>query len=251
MATLEELTDPYIHTLRPVPPAGPGVCDICHSGPNEGYSRCYSCTDQTSRVSYPIERVVPVSLMTKSGSNQLYHLLRSYKSPSTSGRRLLVARVAGLLGRFLRDHQICLVGGKNEPSWDLVTTVPSTRGKRDHPLSRAVRGLRTLGHAHADLLAPSTGPFERRARDDMFTITQNAAGTRVLLLDDTLTSGAHLQSAASALQLAGAKVTAAVILGRIINPNYNPACSRIWEWSSTRPFSFDICCLCSSSTPSQ
>jgi phosphoribosylpyrophosphate synthetase len=194
----------------------------------------------------PIERVVPVSLMTKKGSSQLYHLLRSYKSPYTSGTQFLVARVASLIGRFLRDHQVCLARGESEPSWDLVTTVPSTKGKRDHPLTRASRRLCTLGleQPYADLLAPGSGPFERQARDDMFTVTQNVAGARVLLLDDTLVSGAHLQSAASALHLAGAKVTAAVVLGRIIDPHFNAACSRIWEWSSSQSFSFDICCLC-------
>jgi hypothetical protein len=44
---------------------------------------------------------------------------------------------------------------------------------------------------------------------------------RILLIDDTFTSGARLQSAASALALAGATVVAAFTLGRFIRPDYN------------------------------
>jgi hypothetical protein len=39
----------------------------------------------------------------------------------------------------------------------------------------------------------------------------------MLLVDDTMTTGAKLQSAASALNLGGARVVAAVVLGRVID----------------------------------
>src|SRR5680860_217010 len=124
MVTLEELTDPYVASLRPVPPAGIGVCDVCHSGPGTGFPRCYSCSDSTGRVSRPVTQVVPISLMTKSGDDQLYHLLRSYKGFSTNP--MLIVRAAGLIGRHLSIHGVCLTG---DEGWDLVTTVPSTKGK--------------------------------------------------------------------------------------------------------------------------
>jgi predicted amidophosphoribosyltransferase len=40
---------------------------------------------------------------------------------------------------------------------------------------------------------------------------------RILLVDDTFTSGATFQSAASALALGGADVIAGVVIGRVID----------------------------------
>jgi hypothetical protein len=37
------LTDPYLGTFTPVPPAADGICDVCHSAPNPGWPRCLSC----------------------------------------------------------------------------------------------------------------------------------------------------------------------------------------------------------------
>lgn len=239
MATLAELTDPYAGSLRPVPPPGAGVCDVCHGGPNGGFVRCWSCEDSIDRVRYPVTQVLPISLMTTSGNDQLYHLLRSYKR--FSGTPMQIARVAGLIGRHLANHAGCLTG---DDGWDTVTTVPSTRGKTDHPLVKAVRGLRHLGPDYEELLEPDQGPFERHARDDMFKPKSNLDGRRVLLIDDTFTSGSRVQSAASALGQAGAEVVAALVVGRVINPSYNDACDEIWTWSTENEFDFARCALC-------
>jgi hypothetical protein len=65
----------------------------------------------------------------------------------------------------------------------------------------------------------------------------------VLLVDDTFTSGARLQSAASALALGGATVVAGVVVGRFCNPGFNDATQQLWDDASERRFSFDTCCL--------
>ncbi len=239
MATLAELTDPYTASLRAVPPPSPGVCDVCHSGPNGNFSRCWSCSDAIERVTYPVTQVLPISLMTTSGNDQLYHLLRSYKG--FRGTAMQIARVAGLIGRYLAEHAECLVGDKG---WDVVTTVPSTRGKTDHPLVKAVRGLRGLRDDHAELLKSHRGPFTREARDDMFVAVDDLDDCRVLLIDDTFASGARVQSAASALGQAGADVVGALVVGRVISPEYNEACADIWAWSMDETFDFSRCALC-------
>lgn len=69
-------------------------------------------------------------------------------------------------------------------------------------------------------------------------------GARVLVIDDTLTTGARLQSAASALLLNGASAVAAIVVGRVINPEWNDSCRRIWDEARAAQFSFDHCCLC-------
>jgi hypothetical protein len=62
----------------------------------------------------------------------------------------------------------------------------------------------------------------------------------VLLIDDTFTTGATCQSAASALALGGARVVAGVVTGRVIdtgNPNY-PDKLELWEQQRRLRFSF-------------
>lgn len=83
--------------------------------------------------------------------------------------------------------------------------------------------------------------------DRLFKIPQgvDVEGLRVLLLDDTLTSGATIQSAASALSRTGAEVAAGVVVGRVIgtdDPAY-PHRTEAWERQRKIPFSFATCCL--------
>jgi orotate phosphoribosyltransferase len=68
-------------------------------------------------------------------------------------------------------------------------------------------------------------------------------GSRVLLLDDTYTSGAAVQSAASALQMAGAHVVAAVVVGRYVKPDFSDDTRALWDEVMSTAFTFDSCCL--------
>jgi phosphoribosylpyrophosphate synthetase len=70
-----------------------------------------------------------------------------------------------------------------------------------------------------------------------------------LLVDDTLTTSARLQSAASALLLNGASTVVAIVVGRVINPDWNDNSRRIWEQAREIQFSFDQCCLCGPDGP--
>jgi len=64
-----------------------------------------------------------------------------------------------------------------------------------------------------------------------------------LLVDDTYNTGARLHSAASALQLAGADVVAAVPIGRLLDPGQKEATQRFMARARAAPFSFRECCL--------
>jgi hypothetical protein len=245
MATAAPYTDPYLHTYTAVPAGGPGVCAVCRSGPGPGYAVCFSCQEVIRQVSYPAMNVVPISLYTL--NSQLWHVLRYYKDGSGRSAELLATQVAAILARFTARHLRCVaatLGG--DPA--VVTSVPSTRPQPrpgQHPLQTAIMRVGRLAPRYRPLLL--RGPVyvdHNRADDQAFTVPLRLGGERVLLLDDTLTTGARLHSAASALRLNGASAVAAVVIGRVINPEWNENCRRIWDQARATQFTFDQCCLC-------
>lgn len=245
MARVEDYTDPHLRTYTPVPPHGDGICDVCHGCPKPGWRRCWSCSQSIGSVSRPIELVVPISLYRV--GEQLWEGLRGYKygwHAHVRERHLL--RIAATLHRFMRDHAQCVHDAAGD-DWDVVTVVPSKRGREDHPFERAVQLGRDLRRLYRPLLAARhTDQIDRvYGSDDAFAAIEDVGGQRVLLLDDTFTSGATFQSAASALSLAGANVVAGVVIGRVIttnDPRY-PFRDEYWERQRRIPFSFDVCCL--------
>ena len=78
------------------------------------------------------------------------------------------------------------------------------------------------------------------ASDEGFVVGRRVDGERVLMVDDTFTTGARAQSAASALSLAGADVVAIVPVGRVVDPGWEHV-GGWWEGWRRRPFTFDTC----------
>ena len=217
--TVESLTDPFILTFTPPPLIGAGVCAICHGSPNPGWDRCYSCEQTVAQVSRPVELVVPITLCEAMG--QMHHVLRSYKdSPVESVRTRMRLRIAALLYRFLATHRNCIINAAGR-DWDVITTVPSSTGRAGtHPLELVIQHIPPVEQEHATLLSRGPGQLEHNhASDDGYEVTEAVSGRSVLLVDDTFTSGARGQSAACALQLAGAHVVAMVPIGRYIQPD--------------------------------
>jgi len=241
--TARDITDPLLETYTPVPHIGPGVCSVCHGAPNEGYERCYSCQEAMRKVTHPLDLIVPISLSKT--DEQLHHVLRSYKSsPFPEVRRRFTMQIAAMIARFLGSHQQCIVSAAGT-AWDTVTIVPSTAGRVGrHPLLDVIEMVKILGPAYVDLLTPGTTPLGHNVSDDAGLVASHtAAGRAVLLIDDTFTTGARAQSAASALTLAGATVVSALVVGRVINPDWSTASKELWERARAIPFSFDLCCL--------
>jgi predicted amidophosphoribosyltransferase len=246
VATVEEFTNPHLGTYTPPPPAGLGVCDVCHGVPNAGYVRCWSCDQSTESVSHPCELLVPISLYRV--GEQLHTVLKDYKrSPDERVRARHRYQVAAILHRFLRDHAGCIeaVAGT---AWDTVTIVPSkTPGADPHPLEQAIKLGKKLKATYQPLLAPDQPETIDRVYGDnrAFRTIEDVTGKQVLLIDDTFTSGATFQSAASRLALDGATVVAGLAIGRVIttgDPRY-PANDALWERQREIAFSFDRCCL--------
>jgi len=238
-----DFTDPYLSHFTPPPPHGEGVCDVCHGAPNPGFSRCYSCEQTAAQVTHPVELVVPISLYEIPGP--LHHVLRNYKDGYTPElRRELRPRVTALLWRFLSAHEQCITDAAGS-GWTLVTSVPSSSSREGrHPLERAIGLAQPLAEQYQPTLERGDGPLDHnRASDTGYRVTTDVSGVDILLIDDTFTSGARIQSAASALALAGANVVAAVPIGRVINPHYNEPNRELWDAARRRAFDFAICCL--------
>jgi hypothetical protein len=237
-----EYTDPYLETYTQVPKAGPGVCRVCHSGPNGDYAICFSCGHTMSQVTFPTELVVPISLYRIPG--QLHHVLRIYKDGPAA--TVLRNQVAAMLARFMGLHRGCIERAL-EAAIDAVMTVPSTRLPSRtgvHPLQRTVQQVSSLNELHRAGLRRGPAPVGHLlANDRAFSVETDVSGLTILLVDDTFTSGARAQSAASALVFAGAARVSVLAVGRVIDPTYNDNCQRIWRWARRRPFDFSVCCL--------
>ncbi len=243
MPTLREIAEPIHAIFTTVLPVGDGICEVCHGAPNPGYPICYSCHETTSQVSRPLSLVVPISLSRV--REQLHHVLWSYKNVTVADLRLRFrAQVAATIGLFLAQHGDCIRGAATR-EWDALTVVPSSADRPGvHPLIETLRMIRHWNEELIDTMRKGPAPVGHTIADDAgFEVMQSVAGRSLLLVDDTLTSGARLQSAASTLSLAGADVIAAVVVGRVINPDFNEASHQLWDRCRHVPYSFERCCL--------
>ena len=160
--TLDSVTDPLHAALVSVPRAGAGICDVCHGVPGPGFSRCASCHRTVEEVSKPVTTIIPISLCEPSG--QLYTVLRGYKDGALKeAREPLVLQIAGLIGRFLRDHRDCIVRTTGR-DFDTIVTVPSSGGRSGtHPLEIALARLKGYESMVASLLTVGSVSITERA----------------------------------------------------------------------------------------
>jgi predicted amidophosphoribosyltransferase len=240
MATVRDLSALYENFML-TPEPGPGVCRQCFNM-TDGYDRCYACTQHPS----VLDVVVPISYSV--AHEQLHHALASYKRVTGEVARRLAMQLAAVLWRFLESHEQCLAHAARLDAFPLVTTVPSGESECDerHPLRWIV----------SELVAPTRDRHERLLRrsshkidahvfsPEKFLAQRSLAGEPVLLIDDTWTTGANLQSAAAALKGAGAGPLAAVVIGRHLNREWHENDRRLR--TLRRPFDWRRCVLCRS-----
>lgn len=238
MATAKEVTDPLLPIYTRVLPAAPGVCDVCHGQVDGDWDTCYVC-DRLIRqqVTHFCGLVVPISLAEPEGP--FHGSLKYYKEPVEPASRYQ-RQLGALLHRFVEAHGHCIREHAGV-DWNTVTIVPSSRERNPHPLETVVGMSTPLKAQYRPLLRRGPGMLgHQHASDDGYEVTEPVAGRHVLLIDDTFTSGARSQSAASALTLAGARVVAIVTLERHVNRVYS---ARMIDEARQVPFSFDRCCL--------
>jgi hypothetical protein len=169
-------------------------------------------------------------------------MLRNYKDGRIADARAHAAgRLSRLLSDFLDGHRPCLeasVGG----TFDMTIAVPSSVRPGDAPL----HSLRVAGWTPNVLVRGPGSIRHLRPSAEAYAVIADGgasvAGRRLLLIDDTLTTGAHVQSAAAALRRAGAGAIAVVVLGRVVRPEAHQHGARYWRdaVANARP---ERCCL--------
>jgi hypothetical protein len=239
MPTVMELTAPYANFLLS-PRHGPGVCGVCFNL-TDGYSRCWAC----AHGGLFLDAMAPISYSV--AGERLHHALAVYKRRAGGEADRVGLELAAVLWRHLAAHERCLAHAAGVGGFDLVTTVPSSDPDRDdaHPLHRLVGSVvRPTRDRHLRLLRRTRTEARShefsRARYE--TAGPQLGGRSVLLVDDTWTTGANVQSAAAALKLAGAGQVAAVVIGRHVNRGWHRNDERIRSFQL--PFDWGRCARC-------
>lgn len=196
-----------------------------------------------------LTRSVPVSLF--STSSLLHELLVDYKAaPSSISRRESRTLLAQILEAFLRTHLHCLVDPLlSDGRAALAVPVPSSSHFRDswggeHPLvgllETALGGRPGLVLSQVLAKGPDT-VAHLRASPRGFRVIGSVKGRRVVVVDDTYTTGSRSQSAAACLKIAGAEVVAIVPVGRLIHPDHNDATRALWARQQLEDFRLGRC----------
>lgn len=209
-------------------PGAAGLCRTCRGPSARSRARCFQCELHGQCGAGSLADVVMPVVFAPKGS-PIARCLWQYKSPrpeAAAAGTLLLA----LLLVFLRDHGSCGWRSAGFVSPTHVAVVPTACGRPGvHPLRRLIAPY--LGWSWAELAARP----DQRERDldpDRFDAAP-VPGARVLLVDDTWTTGASAQSAAMALRRAGARSVATVVIGRHIG--------RAELDLAAMPFRTDIC----------
>ncbi|HEX9065736.1 MAG TPA: phosphoribosyltransferase [Streptosporangiaceae bacterium] len=194
-----------------------GLCGVCRGPAAPGRRLCFQCTLHRECAGPGLAAlVVPVAFAIKGSPFAAY--LWQYKSarPPPAVRDRAGVLLSALLLLFLREHGRCLWRAAGTGAPTALAVVPTGRGRAGpHPLRGLVQDYLDLPWAELE-----AGPGRDRERDldPARYVAAVRPGARVLLLDDTWTTGASAQSAAMALHQAGALAVVTVVLGRHVSP---------------------------------
>lgn len=205
-----------------------GVCVVCRGQVASDSERCAPCqahfdefgdrlADHTVLLAY-------AEAYRKNGFHQTVHDLMHYKGKDgVPPSEALLAKLAAIVRAAGALHADCfravLGGGK---LWGAVTFVPSLRYPSvDHPVSRLANSFKG-SIAEWDpswvFLQPQNMGAKHAVTVDRFLVPPDfraiVEGASVLVIDDTWTTGANVQSASLALKAAGAQSVTGLCLAR-------------------------------------
>jgi predicted amidophosphoribosyltransferase len=237
--TVGELTEPYGNFLLNPSRTAEGFCRVCRTFTYDDFSTCYPCGHQPRHA----DAVLPISYSPH--LEQLHHVLSGYKRLAGQPARKFQLDLAAILWRFLDRHEACLASSLGAGRFEVVTTVPSGTAERDaaHPLHEIVGETVKPTADRYERLLTRTGidVTPRAVSDEKFEVVRPLDGESILLIDDTWTTGASVQSAAGSLKGAGAGWVGVVVTGRHVRRDYQDNDRRLR--SIGLPFDWDVCAL--------
>ncbi|MBV8463526.1 MAG: hypothetical protein JO368_09550 [Acidimicrobiales bacterium] len=186
---------------------------MCGEPTRFGRADCFCCATLASQLG---TRLVPViATFDYVVGDRQHRLLRGYKDGPQPLRGVRASALARRLGDWLTSGGgDALFGG-----WDVVTTVPSSR--RGGAPAEAIASRVPELHDRLERLlvrGPDSTDHLRAARRGFLLSAHGssgrARGARILLFDDSITTGARAQSAAYALGSAGHPVVGILAVGR-------------------------------------
>lgn len=237
--------------LVPVEPRHPHACQLCLGsseyldGGRETRSRCSHCRAYGDAV----DAYVPITYSLDAGLESMLHRYKDFE-----GFWWLRWALSSLLHEFVEGHCGCIeavAGG----AIDVATIVPSNDQRAFNHLEQLVGGvvandpLAQLWNWDTTFLSRDPAkprPARGRLAPDAYVVTPFVVeGSRVLLLDDTWTSGSSAASAAAALKRAGAARVVVLTLGRQLNLATAYGSTReVFDDQSAEEWRLDTCVVC-------
>lgn len=199
------------------------ACKVCGGRSSIRYALCYCCTTTVRQLQMPL---APVVAMTSYRVGDGRHrLLRGYKDASVAdARRACLRQLSSLVESWLSANAD-RVRERFGCSWSVVTTVPSSRRPAGSPADALVARVPELARLHRPLLVRGSEAVDHLiAARHGFEVAPEVgagklAGERILVFDDSITTGSRAQSAVAALRRGGAPVAGVLAVGRALAPD--------------------------------
>jgi hypothetical protein len=195
-------------------------CHVCGRPTHARFALCFCCDTTVHQLQMPLAPVVAMAEY-RTGDG-LHRRLRGYKdAPVAEARCACATEVAGLVRSWLAADPTRLTD-RFGSRWDVVATVPSTTRPGVAPTEALVNQVPDLARGHHRLLVRGPEPTDhllaaRRGFEVLPEIDRSWLRTRkVLVFDDSITTGSRAQSAVAALRMAGARVVGVLAVGRAV-----------------------------------
>lgn len=193
------------------------TCRTCAGIPNPGYGECYRCAARAGGA----ELADNLGFVTYGwDGGQAGRMMYAYKANGATSYQL----VSSLLTFAVVAHWDCIVthAGSHADAWAYVPSLAGRHGV--HPLAQiASRFMGTV--PPVPVIANPVEDGARTFNAAHFTVPRTTA-RHILLVDDTWTTGGHLQSVSGALKAAGVERVTGLAVARWLDPT----------WSTTKSF---------------